>query len=242
MIPGAWHGSWCFDRLREPLERGGHAMFAPDLPGAGGDARAMARISLERWGKFIVDEMRRLPGPVILCAHSRGGIVASHAAEMAPDDVAALVYISGALIPNGRSLHDVIGRAMGEGAFGASLSPVNDGLGLRFSPDTAATFFYNRCEVSNQTACVARLIDEPVRPLTTQLRLTAERFGRIPRHYVECMDDNTFPLAVQRAMQAELPCETVTTLESDHSPFICMPGRLAMALTTIANSVERKEQ
>jgi hypothetical protein len=35
-------------------------------------------------------------------------------------------------------------------------------------------------------------------------------------------------------MQAALPCLSVATLESDHSPFIAMPDRLARVLADIA--------
>jgi len=239
MIHGAWHGGWCFDRLRAPLEAAGHVMIAPDLPGIGGDAPALAAVSLQSWADFIVKQSGKLTGPVILCGHSRGGIVMSQAAEQAPDAFAGLVYISGALIPDRRSLYDVIGAAMARDAFGAALSPVAEGLGLRFSPEAAATFFYNRCAPEDQKAYAARLVVEPVRPLGTPLRLHAERFGRVARHYVECAHDNTFPLDVQRAMQAALPCESVTALESDHSPFIGMPDRLAGVLIKIAGAVEK---
>ncbi|MCW2350374.1 alpha/beta fold hydrolase [Sphingobium sp. B12D2B] len=233
-IPGAWHGGSCFERLRAPLERAGHSMLTPDLPGAGGDARAMAQVSLEGWAQFIVGEARRQAEPVILCAHSRGGIIASQAAELAPEAFAALVYISGALIPDGQSLYDMIGRSMETGRFGAALSPVHGGLGLRFDPAAAAEFFYQLCSPEDQRQSAAQLIDEPVRPFSTALRLTAARFGRVPRHYIECAQDRTFPLDVQRAMQAVLPCRSVTTLQSDHSPFISMPETLAGALATIA--------
>ena len=239
MVHGAWHGGWCFDRLRAPLEAAGHKMIAPDLPGVGGSAKALAAASLDGWADFVVDQARHIPAPVILCGHSRGGVVISQAAERAPEMFAGLVYIAGALVPDGRSLHDVTGAAMEQGPFGAALSPVADGLGLSFSPEAAREFFYNRCDPQDQLYCCARLVAEPVRPFGARLRLTPERFGRLPRHYVECAYDRTFPLEVQQAMQAVLPCESVTRLESDHSPFICAPEELAGALAAI---VERRRK
>lgn len=238
MIHGAWHDGACFDRLRAPIDAGGHAMLAPTLPGMGGDARALAAVSLEGWAAFVVETARQLPGPVILCGHSRGGIVISQAAEMAPELFAALVYISAALVPDGKSLYDVIGAEMAGDDFGAALLPVADGLGLVFSPDAAAPVFYNRCVPDDQASCVAALLAEPVRPLGAPLTLTDARYGSVPRHYIECADDQCFPLAVQRAMQAVLPCASVATLDSDHSPFICMPEQLAAALITIAERIE----
>jgi hypothetical protein len=32
LVHGAWHGGWCWDRLRAELEAHGHVVHAPDLP------------------------------------------------------------------------------------------------------------------------------------------------------------------------------------------------------------------
>jgi Alpha/beta hydrolase family len=32
LVHGAWHGGWCWDRLRSELEARGQTVFAPDLP------------------------------------------------------------------------------------------------------------------------------------------------------------------------------------------------------------------
>ena len=239
MIHGAWHGGWCFDRLRAPLAAAGHVMAAPDLPGMGGDARALGAVSLEGWAAFVVEEARKLPGPVILCGHSRGGLVISQAAELAPELFSDLVYISGALVPDGKSLYDVIGAALEGDDFGAALSPVAEGLGLLFDAHAAIPVFYNQCAPADQTRSAERLVAEPVRPLGTALRLSDARYGRVPRHYVECANDQCFPLAAQRAMQAALPCDHVVTLASDHSPFLCVPEQLAAALIEIVKRRER---
>lgn len=234
MIHGAWHGGWCFDRLRAPLEAAGHGMVAPDLPGMDGDAKALAAVSLQGWAAFVAEEARKLPGPVILCGHSRGGIVISQAAEQAPELFSALVYIAAALVPDGKSLYDTLYAQPADEAFSAGLSPVADGLGIALASAAAIPAFYNRCTPDDQAVNTARLAVEPARPLGTALRLTEQRFGCVPRHYVECLHDRTFLIGTQRAMQAALPCVSVTTLESDHSPFVCVPDQLAAALIKIA--------
>jgi hypothetical protein len=71
---------------------------------------------------------------------------------------------------------------------------------------------------------------EPLKPLVTKLLVTAQRFGRVPRTYIECLQDRTVTLAAQRRMQAALPCEPVLALDSDHSPFLSQPQDLALLL------------
>lgn len=237
MIHGSWHGGWCFDRLRNPIEAAGHVMIAPDLPGMGGGARALASATLDAWADFTIEQPRLLAGPVILCGHSRGGVVISQAAQRDPSAFAALIYIAAMLAPAGRSFRDVLGEA-GDAPFSAGLAPVANGLGVALSPESAIPAFYNRCTPDDQQSCAARLVAEPVRPLSTPVEITAEKFGTVPRHYIECTYDRTIPLDVQRAMQAVLPCKSVTTLDSDHSPFICMPEVLAAAMIEIAERIE----
>jgi hypothetical protein len=60
-----------------------------------------------------------------------------------------------------------------------------------------------------------------------------ERFGRVPRAYIETTRDRTISLAAQRAMQAALPCAPVFTLDTDHSAFLSQPEALARILISI---------
>jgi len=238
MIHGAWHGGWCFDHLRAPLEAAGHGMSAPDLPGMGGDMRALAAVSLERWARFVVEAAEALPAPVILCGHSRGGIVISQAAELAPERFAALVYIAAMLVPDGQSLYDMRDSQPRDPALEAGLEPVAGGLAVAVAPDVAMAHFCDRSSPADQAMVAARLLPEPVRPLGTPLRLSEARYGRVPRHYIACRHDRTIPFALQQAMQACQPCVTSITLESDHSPFLCAPEALTAALITIAERIE----
>jgi hypothetical protein len=65
--------------------------------------------------------------------------------------------------------------------------------------------------------------------------VTPERWGRVSRAFIECLDDHTFPLEVQRRMQLTALCELVIAIESGHSPFLSAPRELADAMITIAD-------
>ena len=86
---------------------------------------------------------------------------------------------------------------------------------------------FGQCTDADYEYALARMTPEPLKPLVTPLRVTAQRFGRVPRAYIECLQDRTVTLAAQRRMQAALPCEPVFTLDSDHSPFLSHPQELA---------------
>jgi len=232
MIHGAWHGGWAFDPIRAGLEARGHRMLAPDLP----DLANPRKVTLAGWADFTADLARAEAEPVILCGHSRGGIVISEAAERAPEAIRALVYISAFLIPSGKSLQDLVADEPRIPEFEAGLTPVAGGAAIALSPEGATAAFYHRAPAEMRAFALARIVPEPTAPFGTPLSLSAERFGRVPRHYIECTDDRAIPIAQQRSMQAALPCASVTTLDSDHSPFLTRPDELVAALDRIAGA------
>lgn len=74
----------------------------------------------------------------------------------------------------------------------------------------------------------------------TPLQLSEDRFGRVPRAYIECLRDNAVPIALQRAMQADLPCGQVETLDTDHCPFFSAPDLLTGAIDRLTQAGSNK--
>jgi pimeloyl-ACP methyl ester carboxylesterase len=240
MIHGAWHGGWCFDPLRQRLEGAGHRLIAPDLPGMGGDEETLGRVTLDGWAQFVADLCRaQRPDPVILCGHSRGGLVISQAAEAAPEAIDALVYLCAMLLPPGMSRAAWKADQLPNPDFEAIIAPTDSGNGTVIDRAGAAAVFAQLSPPDLAAAAMARLVADPVQPQTAPLHLTDARYGSVPRHYVECRHDRTIALADQRRMQAAQPCATVTALDADHSPFLSAPAALAETLLSIAVGATR---
>jgi hypothetical protein len=83
---------------------------------------------------------------------------------------------------------------------------------------------------------LARIRPEPRFALLSPLALSPARYGKVPRAYIECSDDELIPLSLQRAMQARQPCAPVRTIAADHCPNYSAPERLAEALDEIAKT------
>lgn len=233
LIHGAWHGGWCWEPLVPLLTAAGHRVLAPDLPGMGEDRRALGSDPLDEWAGFVAQLASEAEAPVILVGHSRGGLVISEAAERVPERIERLVYLTAFLLQPGQSLGDVAGRYPDVGPARA-IRPADDPSRLDLDREEAIPIFYNRCSEADARAAARRLVPEPLAALTTGLRISPERFGRVPRAYIECTDDRAISLEMQREMQAALPCAPVITLESDHSPFRSATRQLADALLTLA--------
>jgi len=233
LVHGAWHGGWCWERLTPLLTGAGHQVLAPDLPGMGADNRELGADPLGEWADFVAGLATGAEEPVILVGHSRGGLVISEAAERVPQGIARLVYLTAFLLQPGQSLADVAGRHPEVGP-GPAIRPTEDPSRLTVDLEMALPIFYGLCSEQDARAAAARLTPEPLAALVKPLAVSAERFGRVPRAYIECTQDRAISLDMQREMQAALPCETVIALDADHSPFYSAAPELARALVDLA--------
>lgn len=238
LIHGSWHGGWCFDPVRAILAREGHVVIAPNLPGMGGDGPALRAVTLTDWAEFTADLCRTArQQPVILAGHSRGGLVVSQTAELAPDAMDGLVYLCAMMLPDGMSRAQFKQLEGPNPAFDAIISPTCDGAGTVVDAARAAQVFAQLSPPDLAAAVMARLVAEPHGPRSTPLRLTPDRFGTKPRTYIECTQDRTIPIASQRRMQSLVPGADVVTLDADHSPYLSCPQAVADALFAAAGRV-----
>jgi pimeloyl-ACP methyl ester carboxylesterase len=229
LIAGAWHGAWCWAKVAPLLEAQGHRVLAPELPGTGADPTDPALVTLDGWARFVAGIVERQPEPVTLVGHSRGGIVISRAAELAPERLRRIVYVSAYLLPAGVCLAESA-RADGESLVPPNMIPAVGGVTCNLRAEVIRAALFGQCTDADYAYALARMSPEPLKPLVTPVKVTAQRFGRVPRAYVECLQDRTVTPAAQRQMQAALPCDPVFTLDSDHSPFLSHPQELARLL------------
>jgi pimeloyl-ACP methyl ester carboxylesterase len=229
LIAGSWHGAWCWQKIVPLLEALGHSVRTPDLPGTGADKSDPAGATLEGWARFVAERIAMESEPVILVGHSRAGVVISRTAELVPEHLARLVYLSAYLLTPGGTVA-AAARADSESLVPDNMIPATSGTTCVLREDVVREALFGECADADVEFALAHLAPEPLKPLVTPLRVTAERFGRVPRAYVECSRDRTISLAAQRRMQAALPCDPVFTLDTDHSPFLSCPQALAKLL------------
>ena len=110
LVHGAWHGSWCWKRVRQALQDAGHDVFTPTLTGVGERSHLLSlHVNLETHIDDVVNLIRWEDlSDVVLCGHSYGGCVISGVADRVPDRIRALVYLDAFVLRDGQSLHDTL--------------------------------------------------------------------------------------------------------------------------------------
>lgn len=218
LVHGSFHGAWCWSRVRQRLEAQGHRVVAVDLPGRGEAPAPVVDRTLHSYAQAVGRAVDAAGAPVVLVAHSMGGVVATQLAEWRPDDVRRLVYVCAFLPRDGQSLLD-LATTDGESAILPALR-VDEARGVHaVDPAAHREVFYGHCAEADARDASARLVEEALAPVATPVRRTAERFDRVPRVYVRTLHDRCLTPALQDRMLAATPCARVHDLATDHSPF-----------------------
>jgi len=216
LVHGAWHGSWCWDRLVPLLEQKGHRVEAHDLPGHGRDKTPVSGVSMEAY----VDSVCKIL--------SLGGVIITQAAEYRPEKIEILVYIAAVLLRNGESPLNVPDT---DSLLGPNMIMAEDGS-VTIKDEVIREAWYSDC--CDEDVAWAKSLLVPQNPATfaTAVSTSEENFGRIPRVYIECLRDKALSPWVQKKMYTDVRCKVIS-METNHSPFLSAPEELAAHLLSL---------
>lgn len=232
LVHGAWHGAWCWDKVIPFLEKAGHQAIAVDLPGHGDDKTPIAQVSLQAYADRVGEVLDAQSEPVILVGHSMGGVVITQAAEHHPDKIKTLVYLTAFLLRNGEFL---LQHAQGdtEALVLPNLVMAEDQSHATVKDEGIKPAFYGDCSDDDVARAKARLVPQAAAPFATAVSTTERNFGRVPRVYIECLQDRAISPSLQKTMYTALPCQKVISMNTSHSPFFSAPGELATHLLAV---------
>lgn len=117
LVHGAWHGSWCWKRVRRALQAAGREVFTPTLTGVGERSHLNSpSVNLETHIADVVNLIQwEELSEVILCGHSYGGCVISGVADRLADRIRALIYLDAFVLEDGECLFDLVPKEQVEG-------------------------------------------------------------------------------------------------------------------------------
>jgi len=232
LIHGSWHGAWCWYKVATRLRRAGHRVITVELPAHGQDRSRPQGITLEDYVNAAELALAETTGSAIVVAHSRGGIVASQLAERRPDKVAALVYLAAFLLPDGARVVDYA-ISDHDSLVSANLLVDPDGGWDLLHRSAYREVLYADCSEEDIALCESLLVAEPLQPTWTALQLSARRYGRIPRYYIELTQDRAVSPSLQRKMYTRVPCTRIFSIDASHSAYFSKPDELSRYLLAL---------
>jgi len=238
-VHGAWHGAWCWKKVVPLIEQAGHEAVTLDLPGHGDDPTPVGHAPLQLFADRVVSVLDAQPSRVVLVGHSMAGVVVSRVTEMRPEKIATLVYLAAFLPQNGQSINAIKKSYLGL-AGNVNAPPTTDtdtiidrerGISM-FKKERARDALYHDCTDDDVAYALSRLCPSSTAIGATPLTLTAERFGSVPRVYIEAAQDHRVNPEMQKMMYTAQPCRKVFSLATSHSPFFSAPETLVDILTS----------
>ncbi len=225
LVHGAFHGSWCWQKVIEYLRPRGLRAIALDLPGHGN--RAGPSGGLSECVDCLRASIAACDGPVIVCGHSLGGAIITESIDTAKS-VQNLIYIA-ALVPDvGETAIENTPELL-SGDIGNASQLKDDGT-VEVDPSAAASIFYHDCDADITEWAVSQLGSQ--NPAISMTPLTNAAWSQCDSTYVICEEDRALPVAVQERISRR--CSNVIRWPTSHSPMLSQPHLLGELLLELA--------
>ncbi|CAN6470206.1 unnamed protein product [Victoria cruziana] len=250
LVHGGGFGAWCWYKTIALLEEVGFKVTAIDLTGAGIDSSNTNNItSLSQYVKPLTDYLEKLGDgeKVILVGHDFGGTCMSYAMEAFPSKIAKAVFISAAMLTNGKNTLDMFSEQVYIGEAGpndlmrqAQIFIYANGkdhppTAIDLDKSLLRDLLFNQSPSKDVALASVSMRPIPFAPVLEKLCLSDEKYGSVRRFFIETTEDNAVPLSIQENMIKVNPPERVLRLKgSDHSPFFSKPQALHKHLIEIA--------
>lgn len=229
LVHGAWHGAWCWAGLQHALDELGVPSLAVDLPGHGASTQSLSDLYGD--AQHVAAVLAHLGTPAVLVGHSYGGAVITEAACHFAD-VAHLVYLTAFALDQGESIMGFLtSQPPAAVALSTAIIPSNDGTSV-IDPTKAVASFYAECPPAVATAAIARLSPQPMG--TFGDAVSGFPRSSIASTFVRCLRDESIHITHQDALAAR--CDTVHTLDTDHSPFASRTAETAAIIRALATA------
>ncbi len=201
--------------------------MATDLPGHYRHKARFEDITLASYVAHVESLVHASDTPVVLVGHSMAGIVITQVAENMPDKIDRLVYVSAFVPEHGGSLMQETQQAIVPSLLRMTVDVAAHLVALE--PSCIREIFYGNCSDEDIAYALSRLQAQPLNPFVDTVSLSSERFGAVPKVYIECLQDKAILLEDQGRMHSRIECD-VKTLDTDHSPFFSADRQLTALL------------
>jgi len=233
LVHGAFENGQVWGHVTAKLKKDGYEVVTVDLPGRPGNPMAPDKVSLDLYRDTVVKALGTTSRPAVVVGHSFGGIVISAAAEQAPKKIKTLVYLAAYLPHDGDSLVS-LAQQDHDAKIGPHLQIQKEKGIASIEYSARADLFANGGPDGLRKAIPDLILDEPLAPLATPVKVTSANFGKVDKAYIHTAFDQVISPAFQAQMVASTPVRAQYTLKTGHTPFLTDPDGLANAIEQAA--------
>ena len=215
-MPGAWHGPYHLRLLVDELA--GLDVHTVALPSSGDDPATLGDMYAD--AKVIAAAAAAIDGPVVVMAHSYGGIPTTQALSRARN-VQRIIYLAAFQLDAEQSLLSVSGSP----ETWAKMHEI-DGVVHHLEHKSPLEAFYNDVDSTLAEQALAKLgylsyaaVGQP---------LTEVAWKTIPSTYIICEADVAIPASKQEEFAKR--ANRIHRLNTSHSPFLSQPASLAQLI------------
>ncbi len=233
LVHGAFENAEIWGHVTAKLEADGYKVIAVDLPGRPGNPMSPDKVSLDLYRDTVIKALDTTNSPAVVVGHSFGGIVISAAAEEAPEKVKTLVFLAALLPQDGDSLVSMTQKDA-DSKVGPHLQIQKEKGIASIEYSARADLFANGAPEALRQAIPDQILDEPLPPLATPVKVTSANFGKVDKVYIHTALDQVISPVFQAQMVANTPVRAEYTLQTGHTPFLTDPNGLADAIERAA--------
>lgn len=227
------HGSFAdasgFNEVIQRLQARGYTTIAPSNP-----LRTLASDAA-----YIRSVLDSIDGPIVLVAHSYGGMVITNAATGHPN-VKALVYINGFAPAEGETAEDLVYKFPGSMIIQDNLTvrpypttdPAQSGLDAYINADVFREAF--AADLDRRTTAAMAAMQRPIDLAVLQQPSGAPAWEAIPSWFIIGQDDHTIPADLHRFMAERAGAVRTVELRASHVVMISKPAKVVQVIVEAA--------
>jgi pimeloyl-ACP methyl ester carboxylesterase len=230
LVPGAFHGGWCWQRVSKELRAKGDLVYTPTLSGLAEHKNTLnEKIDLNTHitdiVNLIVEEDLH---NVILVGHSFAGAVIAGVADRIPERLSKLVFLDAMLMENGQSALDVSPDDIRKYFIKASADN-NNGLSIPFFTSN----FFGVTNAADIKWVNDRLTDQPFKTFSQPLVLKHPYGNHLPLTYIACTQPELRAIKPFAEKTKNSKDWKYLELKTGHDAMITMPVELSNMLQSL---------
>jgi pimeloyl-ACP methyl ester carboxylesterase len=233
LVHGAFEDSQVWGHTSAKLKADGYEVVAVDLPGRPSNPMSPDKVSLDLYRDTVIKAIDAINGPVVIVGHSFAGFVMASVAEQEPKKIKTLVFLAAYLPQNGDSLVSMAQKDA-DAKIGPHLKIEKEKGIASIEYSARADLFANGGPAELRQAIPDLIIDEPLAPLATPVKVTSANFGKVDKVYIHTAMDQVISPSFQAQMVANTPVRAQYTLPTGHTPFLTDPDGLAVDIERAA--------